>query len=353
MHEELNLNVSTVGLLNGLPPLFLACASVPGSMLIARLGVRNALVIGLILIAAAGAARGLFSSVLWLETATAFMGVGVAVAQVSIPSAVREWVPKEIALGTAVYTNGLLIGEILPVALMYPLVLPLVRTNWHWAFPIWSVPVLLTSVLLWVAKSESNARPIKSMQPLYWWPNWRDPLTWQLGVMFGTVNAVYFASNGFLPDFLTVRQQQEWIAPSLAALNLGQLPASLLLLAFASRIARRDMVLVACGLVLMIGIAVVVFTSGIWIVAGAAIMGFAAAATFVLLLALPPLLSPSDEVHRVTAAMFTISYSVAVIVPLICGAAWDVSGEVGYVFVPVTMCGLALIFIAASTPAIR
>ena len=43
------------------------------------------------------------------------------------------------------------------------------------------------------------------------------------------------------------------------------------------------------------------------------------AAILILVLALPPLLSPPDDVHRVTAAMFTISYSCAVIVPVISG----------------------------------
>jgi antibiotic biosynthesis monooxygenase (ABM) superfamily enzyme len=43
--------------------------------------------------------------------------------QVALPPAVRAWVPHRIGFATAVYTNGLLIGEILPVALMFPLVL--------------------------------------------------------------------------------------------------------------------------------------------------------------------------------------------------------------------------------------
>ena len=47
-------------------------------------------------------------------------GFGVAVMQPSMPPLVRAWLPDRIGFGTAVYTNGLLIGEILPVALTLP-----------------------------------------------------------------------------------------------------------------------------------------------------------------------------------------------------------------------------------------
>ena len=80
--------------------------------------------------------------------------------------------------------------------------------------------------------------------------------------------------------------------------------------------------------------------------AAAALQGFAAAAILVLVLALPPLLSPADDVHRVTAAMFTISYSCAVIVPVISGLSWDVSGIPATAFLPIALCGFLLAILA-------
>ena len=71
--------------------------------------------------------RGALPDIAWLYAMTIAMGAGVAIMQVTMPSAVRSWLPDRIGFATAVYTNGLLIGEILPVALMLPLVLPLVN----------------------------------------------------------------------------------------------------------------------------------------------------------------------------------------------------------------------------------
>jgi CP family cyanate transporter-like MFS transporter len=84
-----------------------------------------------------------------------------------------------------------------------------------------------------------------------------------------------------------------------------------------------------------------VLADGGWIVLAAAVVGFAAAVPFVLLLALPPALSAPGEVHRTAAGMFTISYTCAVIVPVLSGAIWDVSGAAWTAFVPLGLCAAA------------
>ena len=48
---------------------------------------------------------------------------------------------------------------------------------------------------------------------------------------------------------------------------------------------------------------------GAWIVFWSAMLGFTGAVTLILALALPSVLSAPDDVHRTSAGMFTISYS--------------------------------------------
>src|SRR5690348_6691909 len=93
IHDELNLSATQIGVLTGLPSMLFAFAAVPGSLLIARLGVRNALVVGLALTAAGGALRGALPDVSWLYGMTIVMGAGVAIMQVTMPPAVRAWLP--------------------------------------------------------------------------------------------------------------------------------------------------------------------------------------------------------------------------------------------------------------------
>ena len=67
----------------------------------------------------------------------------------------------------------------------------------------------------------------------------------------------------------------------------------------------------------------------------AAVLGFAASVTFVVIFGLPAILSPPDDVHRMAGGMFTISYTIAVIVPIVCGALWDLTGLPWTAFVPI------------------
>ena len=354
IHDELRLNATQVGLLSGLPSMLFAIAAVPGSLLIARLGVTSALVIGLAATAIGGALRGAIGDVIWLYTTTIAMSVGVAVMQVTMPPAVRAWAPKHIGFATAVYTNGLLIGEILPAALMLPLVLPLVGGSWQKGFIAWSVPVAIIAIaVLAMAPRQDTVSASTLAAGRRWWPDWRNSLIWRLGIMLGTVNATYFGVNTFIPDYLNSTGQSEWISAALSGLNVGQLPASALLLAFAGRLERKAWPYVASGLLSLVAIAGMVFGSGPWVVVAATVQGFAAAGSLVLILALPPLLSEPDDVHRVTAAMFTISYSCAVIVPVISGMMWDMSGIASLAFLPIAVCNVALAVLAPAIGHVR
>lgn len=348
IHDELDLSETQVGILSGLPPVLFMLAAVPGSLLIARLGARATLIAGLFITALGCALRGAAPDFLLLCAATVVAGFGVSVMQPAMPPLVRAWLPDRIGFGTAVYTNGLLIGEVLPVALTLPLVLPLVGESWRLAFVAWALPCAVFAGVI-LAFAPRAAGPA-STAPRRWWPDWRSGLIWRLGLMFGANNATYFSANGFIPDYLHHIGQPELISPTLSALNIGQLPASFILLVYASRLAGRPWPYAACGALSIACVLGMLSGSGWLIVTAAAALGFSGAVTLTLMLALPPLLSAPEDVPRVTAAMFTISYSCAVIVPIISGFGWDASGIPAVAFVPIGLCNILLIGLA---PGIR
>jgi MFS transporter, CP family, cyanate transporter len=324
-------------------------AAVPGSLLIARFGARRTLIAGLFASAIGCALRGAAPDFLVLCAATVLTGLGVAVMQPALPPLVRAWVPERIGFGTAVYTNGLLVGEILPVALTALLVLPLVGGSWRLAFVAWALPCLAipVAILLLAPRARAAARPTV---PRRWWPDWKSGLIWRLGLMFGANNATYFSTNAFIPDYLHYVGRADLIEGALSALNIGQLPASLLLLAFAGRVVGRVWPYAACGALSLLCVAGILFGNGWVIITAAAALGFSGAATLTLLLTLPPLLSPPDDVHRMTAAMFTISYSCAVIVPIVSGLGWDATGWPAAAFIPIGLCNFLLIGLAPTIP---
>ena len=345
IHDDLHLSETQVGILSGLPMVLFAGAAIAGSLMIARLGALTAMLIGLVLCAVGSVLRGIGPNVAMLYFGTVVTAFGVAVMQPSLPPLVRTWVPQRIGFATAVYTNGLLIGEILPAALTIPLVLPMLRQSWQWDFVFWAVPVaVIAAIIFGLAPRAPAVAPTAASRR--WMPDFRNPLIWRIGLLLGSVNATYFSMNGFLPDYLTHTGRPELINAALTALNLGQLPASFLLLASADRMVRTVWSYLACGLMCLASVLAIVFLGGVWVVVGCAVWGCFGAAVLVLVLALPPLISPPEDVHRVTAGMFTISYSCAVIVPIISGVLWDLTGWTLAPFIPIGVCTLVLIGLA-------
>jgi CP family cyanate transporter-like MFS transporter len=280
------------------------------------------------------------------------MAAGVAIMQPALPALVRLWAPQRIGFATAVYSNGLLVGEILPVLLMIPLVLPLVDNSWRLGLAVWSLPVLLIAALVAVTlpAQDKPAATAAAATPPRWWPDWRNGLIWRLGLTFGSVNAMYFGSNTFLPDYLTSHGRADLVSASLSALNFGQLPASILLLALAGRLERHVWPYVAFGILCLAGVIGIATTTSAWTVAWAALLGFAAAGVLVLVLALPPLLCAPAEVAPISAAMLTVSYAVGMAVAVISGITWDVTGLPATAFVPIGLCALLLLSVPMTIP---
>jgi CP family cyanate transporter-like MFS transporter len=134
----------------------------------------------------------------------------------------------------------------------------------------------------------------------------------------------------------------ELIGSALTALSVGQLPASFLMLGLAERLLGRPFAYVTAGLLCLASVFGMLLMTGPWVVFWAGMLGFADAVAFVLILALPPLLSAPDDAHRTAAGMFTISYSCAVAIPIIGGLAWDASGIAQVAFVPIGLCALVI-----------
>ena len=344
IHRELSLDEKGVGALVSLPILLLAVAAVPGALLIAKLGVRGALAVGLGCVAVFGGLRGFGPSTPVLFTATFLMGVGVAVSQPAFPSLVREWFPRRIAVATAVYSNGILIGETVPTGLTSPAVLPLAHGDWRWAIAVWSAALIVSGVAIVLAAPKRGPRPAV---PTRWWPNWREGPAVRIGLVMGMASAVYFGANAYIPDFLDQTGRHALITPTLFVLNGAQLltaPA----VALRERLLTGRIGFIGSAVLMALGQLGIVLTPGAGVVAWAFVVGFAAALAFIVTLTLPPRLAAAGDVHRMSAAVFTVQYTTAFALPLIAGSLWDLTGVAALAFAPGVAATAAMAWLTMS-----
>ncbi len=343
VHRELHMTETQVGLLIGLPLALFAIAAIPGSLLIARVGTRTAAVLGMVIAAFAGAARSAAIDVWTLYAAAIATGFGVAIMQPGMPTLVREWLPHRIALGTIAYTSGMLMGTLFATGLTIPFVLPLVGGSWRLDLLVWAVPALLIAPVFYIFSPKGDDPSASGKIGALWWPDFKNPLVWLLGLTFGSNNSPFFGTNAFLGDYLASQGKAELLGAALGWLNGAQIVAPIILLLLANRLQGRAWPFLLFGPVLLAAFLGLIFghSTGV-ILTCAALVGFTTAITLTATLALPPLLSSPADLARVSAGMFTISYATAIIIPTISGALWDATGRPWTAFVPLCVCAVAL-----------
>ena len=344
IHSELHMSETQVGLLVGLPLALFAVAAVPGSLLIARVGVGLAVMLGMVIAAFAGGARAAAVSVATLYLTSIATGFGVALMQPGMPTLVRQWLPGRIGLGTIAYTSGMLMGAMFSTVLTIPLVLPLAGGSWRLDLALWAVPAILIVPAFFLLSPKPDNRPgAVAATGGRWWPDFGDPLIWLLGVALGSNNAAYFSTNAFLGDFLGSEGKVQLLGPALGWLNGAQIVMPFILLFMAERLQRRAWPFLIFGPLLLVSFLGIMFVpSTLVIMVCAALVGVTTAITLIATLALPPLLAAPADLPRTAAGMFTVSYSCAIVIPTVSGALWDATGTPWTAFVPLCVCAAAL-----------
>jgi CP family cyanate transporter-like MFS transporter len=343
IHAEMHPSEAQVGLLISLPLVLFAIFSVPGSVLVARFGAWITMVGGMVIAAIGAGSRGAAVDIWTLYAATIVMGFGIAIMQPALPSLVREWLPGRVSLGMVVSTNGMVVGVALAPSLTIPFLLPVLGQNWRLVFVFWAAWLLATALLfLGLSPRTRSSGPPRGQAPTRWWPDWTSRLPWVIGVTYGSNISIFFGSNAFIPDYFASLGQAELTAPALALCNGTQLFASLALLLVPEGFQLRRWPYLVFGPLTLAALVGVIGFGGYAAVACAGLVGFASSISFSAVLALPALLSAPDDAHRTAAGTYTISYTMGVIVPIISGAIWDLTGQAWLAFVPLAICAATL-----------
>jgi CP family cyanate transporter-like MFS transporter len=155
----------------------------------------------------------------------------------------------------------------------------------------------------------------------------------RIGLVMGMASAVYFGTNAYVPDFLDQTGRKSLITPTLFVLNGAQLLT-------APAVALREQLLtgrvgfIGSAALMAVGQLGLVLTPGAGVIVWAFVVGFAAALAFIVALTLPPRLAAAGDVHRMSAAVFTVQYGTAFVLPLLAGAIWDLTNVAALAFAP-------------------
>lgn len=345
LSHDLQLSHTETGLLTSLPTLVMGIAALPVGILVGRVGGRLMVAFGLLLVALGAVLRALWPSVVPLYIFTALLSFGSACSQTALPSLIRQWFATRIGLATALYSDGLVVGETLGAGLTIPVMQLWLGSNaWASSFVFWSIPVLVTLVLwLWLAPPNvikwQTSDPDKAASPTQHTLEQKPARinAWTLGFLLGGAQLVYFGTNAWIAPYNQAIHASSISWLSLSLLNAAQLPSALAVTVFADRLVGRKMPFIICGVLCLLALTGWMLTpislEPLWV----ALLGGASIIIYTLGLALPALLVKQEEIALWTGRMLTVGYLFSFLGPFIGGWLWDITYVPAIAFLPLAL----------------
>ena len=130
--EALHVGSGTMGLLFGLWPLAYIAASVPGGMLLDRLGLRRTLLVAVAIMAVSALLRAFAQTPAQFAAAVALFGIGGPLVSVGAPKLIAQvFDGRTRGAAMGVYITGPYVGGILALSLTNSIMLPLAGNDWR------------------------------------------------------------------------------------------------------------------------------------------------------------------------------------------------------------------------------
>ncbi|WP_433886243.1 CynX/NimT family MFS transporter [Pseudomonas vranovensis] len=330
--DNLGLSASQAGLLTTLPVLCLGLFAPLAPVLARRFGSER-VILGILLVLAAGiAVRSAFGST-GLFVGSIMAGASIGVIGVLLPGIVKRDFPKHAGTLTGVYTMALCLGAAMAAGATVPLSERL-GDSWSLGLGFWLIPALLAA-LIWLPQARQGhgahnvAYRVRGLL--------RDPLAWQVTLYMGLQSSLAYIVFGWLPSILIGRG----LSPTQAGLVLSgsvivQLLSSLSAPWLATRGKDQRLAIVVVMLMALAGLFGCLYAplEGLW--GWAIVLGLGQGGTFALALTLIVLRSKDAHVAANLSSMAQgIGYTLASMGPFAVGLVHDLTGgwnAVGWIF---------------------
>ncbi len=335
--NHFGLSASQAGFLTTLPLIAFAVVSPMAATLAKKQGLERTLFVALLFILAGVAARVINTSAM-LFVGTAIIGVGIAIANVLLPSLIKRDFPAKVALMTSAYvlTMGVVSGG------FSTLVFPLSQLNglgWQLALGS-SALITLASIIVWMSQLSKHTKPASIAQHTDTSKSvWRYLLAWKITLLLGLNSFLNYIIITWLPSILTETGHSATqagayhgafqIATALPGLILIPLLAKLKDQSALSFILAMLSALSALGLLYMPSFAFV------WTL----MLGFCSGACFILGLSFISLRTDdSQQAASLSGMSQSVGYLLAAIGPMLAGALHTTTGSWS---APLWLCAIA------------
>lgn len=340
---ELSLSRGLISLTTALPVLCMGLLAPLAPRLAVRFGLERVIAGCLGLIGLALAARlGSHHSAVLIGSAAA-LGAGIAIVGPLMSGFIKRHFHDHVGRVVAWYALSMTVGGAAGAVLTEPVVV-LAQGGWHLGLAAWAIPAGV-AMLLWLClpnRAEKAEEGGAAGLP------WREPRAWLITAFFAIQAGLFYA----LATWLVARYGEAGFSSlrsnSLFSLfMLMGLPSSFVLPWLAQRFGNRYHLLLACGFISTLCLAMITFAPTqvpeLW----ALLLGLGLSGSFSLAMVLPLYeVNSSLAVSRWTAMMLFAGYSLGSLTPVLAGLGRDLAGDYQGPFMVITALASLLCVLA-------
>lgn len=345
-----NLHIShfQTSLLFSAPILMIAAVAIPAGIIADRIGLKRAIGIGAVIACIGAVLRGTASTYSGLLVFSLIFGLGMGFTFANLPKLVRSCSSTQQTSSVMGFITGfgLLAGIGTALAITVPLIYPLTN-SYHGVFYVWSVPLLVATILWWILVSEppcpsaktdsEQTRHLVRLKDVL-----NDKTLWLLAFILLLHNIFFYTWSAWLPTYLL----QKGVSLSLSGLLTSVMlwvgvPTVILVPMLFSRINISKRLLIWVPSLIFAFLAVwILYASelAIWLIM--AIAGIINILRFNTLLSLPVEIMPKEHAGVAGGVVVAVGYIGAVIGPSMTGQILDITGSFQIVFVILAVLSL-------------
>ena len=336
--DELALSRSLISLTTALPVLCMGLLAPFAPRLALRLGLERTIALCMAVIGAALLLRVAGHASVVLIGSAMLLGAAIAVAGPLLSGFIKRYFAGRMGSVVGWYSLSMAIGGASGAVLTVPATQWL-GDDWAYGLAIWALPAV-AALVFWLClpnrvETESEAGGMGLP--------WRQPRAWLISAFFALQAGLFYA----LATWAVARYHEAGLSlmhsNSLFSVSmLMGLPSSFLLPWLAQRFSNRYLLLVGCGLLSSISLAMITFQPAVLPELWAVTIGLGLGGSFALSLVLPLYEAGSPlAVSRWTAMMLCMGYSIACLTPVLTGLARDLAGN--YLLPFMVLTGLAVL----------
>ncbi|MDP3816920.1 CynX/NimT family MFS transporter [Pseudomonas sp.] len=341
---ELALSRSLISLTTALPVLCMGLLAPLAPRLALKMGLERTIALCMGVIALALLLRLAGHNAVILIGSAVLLGAAIALAGPLLSGFIKRYFMDRMGSVVGWYSLSMAIGGAGGAVLTAPAT-QVLGDDWARGLALWALPALL-GLLLWSCLpnrldadelSDSNAGL-----------PWRKPRAWLISAFFAIQAGLFYA----LATWAVARYHEAGLSllhsNSLFSVSmLMGLPSSFLLPWLAQRLGNRYLLLLGCGLLSSLSLAMISFAPTFLPELWAVSIGLGLGGSFALSLVLPLYEAGSPlAVSRWTAMMLFVGYSMACVTPVLTGLARDVAGNYQLPFMVLTSLGLLMTLLA-------